>query len=175
MTSGEFCTKATIWLAILAYGWGSAALLRLRGFAQAPRWIRAIWTFSCACFLAHVACAFGVYHHWSHVAAYEDTARQTRAMTGWDSGAGLYINYAFAAAWSAEVAWWLLAPASLRRRPAWLVAVWHGFYAFMIFNGTIVFGHGPVRWLGTLIFLSLAVVCWRSRDRNPRVVNPGDQ
>ena len=165
MTSGEFFTKATVWLAVLAYGWGTSWLIHAGGFSKAPPKARMIWTMGCAFFLAHVACAFAVYHHWSHLAAYEDTARQTRAMTGWDSGAGLYVNYAFAAAWLGEVIWWWLAPASLGHRPVWIACVWHGFYAFMVLNGTIVFGHGAVRWFGALVFISLAIAGWRSPER----------
>jgi len=161
MTSGEFCTKATIWLAVSAYVWGTILLLRTRGFAKAPAAARAIWTVGCLCFLAHVGCAFDSYHHWSHAAAYEETARQTKAITGWNSGFGLYLNYAFGAAWLAEAVWWWLSPKTLARRSRAVVAWWHGFYAFMVLNGTIVFGHGPVRWLGVGVVAGMGWVMCR--------------
>ena len=46
-----------------------------------------------------------------------------------------------------------------------LTAVWQGFFFFMVLNGTIVFGKGPVRWLGVLICAGLAVLWWKVRRR----------
>jgi len=111
-------------------------------------------------FLAHVLCAFGYYHHWSHAAAYHETALQTAALTGWHWGGGLYFNYVFSVAWPADVLWWWLGPASFDRRSRCLNALWHGFFFFMVFNGAIVFGHGPVRWLGVFLCGSLAILWW---------------
>ena len=88
------------------------------------------------------------------------TARQSAALTGWHWGGGLYFNYVFAAAWLADVLWWWLAPASFTRRSRSLTALWHGFFFFMVFNGAVVFGHGPVRWLGGFLCGSLAILWW---------------
>jgi hypothetical protein len=92
--------------------------------------------------------------------AYLETARQTVALTGWNWGGGIFFNYAIAAAWLADVLWWWLAPTNFDQRPPWLTALWHGFLFFMVFNGTIVFGHGPVRILGAAICITFAIAWW---------------
>lgn len=153
-------TKLTIWLALCAYATGAATLLLAR---SRPRWLacaRRAWTFGCVFFLAHVACAFSYYHGWSHAAAYRETARQTAEVTGLYWGGGVFINYLFALAWLAEVVWWWTAPRSFARRSRWVTITSHGFFLFMIFNGTVIFGKGPVRWLGLSICLILGVL-WR--------------
>ena len=163
MTRGEFLTRLTIWLALIAYAVGAGLLLRVGRHSNDWRRARVAWTIGCAFFLAHVACAFGYYHHWSHAAAVRDTARQTAEMTGWRWGGGLYLNYLFAAAWLADVICWWLAPARFAARSPRLNCLWHGFFLFMVFNGTVVFGTGPVRWLGAFICASLAALWWWER------------
>jgi hypothetical protein len=170
MHRGEFLTRLTIWVALCAYAVGAGTLLLARG---RPQWVaraRCIWTLGCAFFLAHVFCAFSFYHQWSHAAAYRETARQTAEMTGLHWGGGIFLNYAFAAAWLADVLWWWLAPADFVRRSPRISRVWHGFFFFMVFNGTVVFGNGPVRWLGGLICIALAGL-WRRR-RNAVIASP---
>jgi len=156
MNRGELLTRLTIWLALCACAIGAGMLLLAQG---RPVWLvraRSAWTIGCAFLLAHIVSAFGFYHHWSHTDAYRETARQTAETTGFHWGGGIFFNYLFAAAWLADVLWWWLAPASFARRPARLATVWHGFFLFMVFNGTVVFGTGPVRWFGTLICAGLA-------------------
>jgi hypothetical protein len=160
---GELLTRGTIWIALLLYAAGSAMLLVARG---RQRWLaiaRMAWTFGCTFFLAHVVCAFAFYHQWSHAAAYAETARQTAEMTRFRSGSGLYLNYVFGAVWLAMVAWWWVAPASFASERQWPIRAWHSFALFMIFNGTVVFGHGPVRVLGLVICGSLLALWWWQR------------
>ncbi|MEA3207020.1 MAG: hypothetical protein QOE70_77 [Chthoniobacter sp.] len=163
MNRGELLTRLTVWLALCAYATGAGMWLVAQ---RRPRWLagaRRAWTCGCAFFLGHVACAFNYYHRWSHADAYQETARQTAAITGLHWGGGIFFNYLFAVAWVADLLWWWLAPESFLRRPARLAAVWHSFMFFMVFNGTIVFGRGPVRWLGALICAGLAVLWWKRR------------
>ena len=164
MSTGAWLTKATVWLALLAYAIGAGRMLLARdrpGSSVKTRWV---WTIGCVFFLAHVVCAFTFYHGWSHIAAYAETARQTAEMTGVRWGGGLFFNYLFAAAWLVEVLWWWLAPGSFARRSRWITGVWHGFYFFMVSNGTVVFGAGPVRWFGAVICAILAVLWWRKAN-----------
>jgi len=165
MNRGELLTRATVWLALCGYALGAAMLLRAGKGARWRAGARWAWTFGCAFFLAHILCAFGFFHGWSHDAAYRETARQTAEMTGIHWGGGLFLNYLFALAWLADTLWWWLAPASFARRPPRLTAAWQGFFFFMVFNGTIVFGKGPVRWLGAAICAVLAVLWWMTRRR----------
>src|SRR4051812_12164745 len=113
---GETLTRGTVWLALTLYVVSQFAARC--SHPGAARWLKAL---GCATFLAHVACAFQFYHHWSHSAAYENTARQTAQLTGWNSGAGLFINYLFAFVWMATV----IKPP--RGRMAWVV---RGFFLF---------------------------------------------
>jgi hypothetical protein len=161
MNRGEFLTRLTIWLALGAYAISAGMLLARRStHSLAARWW---WTFGCALFLAHVACAFSYFHDWSHAAAYRETARQTAEVTGWRWGGGLYLNYLVAVAWLTDALWWWLAPESFARRSPRLNAIWHGFLFFIVFNGTVVFGRGPVRWFGVVICGGLSGLWWRRR------------
>jgi hypothetical protein len=163
MNRGELLTRCSIWIALVAYAVATGLLLQPREHPRRREHARWWWTFGCAFFLLHVLCAFAYFHHWSHEAAYRETARQTSQMTGWQWGGGIYFNYAFAAAWLADVLWRWLASRSFAQRPSWLNAIWHGFFFFMVFNGTIVFGHGPLRLLGLVICLTLATLWLRQR------------
>jgi len=118
------------------------------------------WTIGCASLLAHVACAFHFYHNWSQAAAYRETARQTAEVTGLDWGGGLFINYALIAGWVIDVAWRLRGLDVYCNRPRWLAVAWQGFLIFIIFNATVVFKTGPLRWIGLGLCLWLAFL-WR--------------
>jgi hypothetical protein len=163
---GEFLTRLTIWLALCAYAIGAGTLLLARGRSRWLACARLAWTAGCAFFLAHVASAFTFYHHWSHAAAYRETAARTAALAGVRWGGGIYLNYLFALAWFADVSWWWLSPESFARRSRVLSAIWQGFFFFMVFNGAVVFGAGRVRWLGLAICGGLAGLWWYAR-RNP--------
>lgn len=156
VSHGEFLTRWTVRLALLAY----AAALALRLAAPARRGMaRAVWTAGCLLFLAHVACAFQFYHAWSHARAYAETARQTREMTGWDWGGGLWLNYLFALAWVADVAyWWWGGLDAYQRKSAALSVALQAFLAFMAFNGAVVFAARPTRWVGLAISIVLLLL-----------------
>jgi hypothetical protein len=80
---------------------------------------------------------------------------------GWNSGFGLYINYLFAAVWIADAVWsWTTL--AYTARLLWITRAIRGFFWFMIFNGTFVFAHGPVRVFGLLLSLVL-ITCWWPR------------
>lgn len=161
MPSGELLTRLSIWLALVAYAIGAALLLESREETRGWRNARLAWSIGCVFYFGHVVCAFAFFHHWSHDAASREIAHQTAQFTGWRWGGGIYFNYAVAAGWLADVLWWWLAPRGFQQRPAWLTGLWQGFLFFMVFNGAIVFGHGPVRILGIFICLSLAILYWR--------------
>ena len=95
MEIGEFLTRATIWLTIVAYVVGSVVFALARGRARWDSATRIAWTIAVVSLIAHFICAYQFYHHWSHQSAYLDTARQTEAVTGLNWGGGLFINYAF--------------------------------------------------------------------------------
>ena len=158
MSSGEFLTRSTIWLAIAGYAIGTVVFATARRRVDANRWARLAWTIGCAALLAHFASAYEFYHAWSHASAYADTARQTAEVFKVNWGGGLFINYAVATLWFADVTWWWFAGLdSYRRRPLLLTLLWHGFLIFIIFNATVVFKDGLIRWIGLFVCVVLCV------------------
>ena len=165
MSSGEFLTRSTVWISILAYTIG-CVLFAWRH--PDDRWARLAWTAGCAALIAHFTCAFQFYHGWSHESAYIDTARHTAAVVEINWGGGLFINYAVAILWSIDVGWWWFAGLNSYRRRSWLLTLlWHSFLIFIIFNATVIFKDGLARWIGLLVCLSLCLswtVIWRQRS-----------
>jgi hypothetical protein len=165
MDTGEFLTRGTIWVSIVGYTLGSLIFALSASPRRRARWdpaARVVWTVACASLLAHFVCAFHFYHGWSHAAAYGDTARQTEEVLGFNWGGGLFVNYALLIAWVADIAWWWRGgPGSYRKRPWLLVALWHGLLIFLIFNATVVFGDGVVRWVGLAVSLLLTITWLR--------------
>ena len=161
VTLGVALTKWTIWLALLGYAGGAAALLLTR---HQPRWsrlARIAWTFGCLAYLGHVYSAFQFYHGWSHASAFEETARQTRETVGWEVGEGLFVSYFFTLVWLADVIWWWLAGAeNYARRPRALTIALHAFFFFVVFNATVVFESGAARWLGLALCVGLTALWW---------------
>lgn len=121
---------------------------------------RLAWTLGYIVFLIHVALAFHFYHHWSHAEAWESTARQTEAAIGLAWGGGLYANYLFILVWGLDVVWWWVWPYSYRARVMIIERVIQGYLAFIVFNATIVFGSGVVRWFALAGFVGLGYLLW---------------
>lgn len=162
MNLGELLTSWTVRLALILYVGGLALRARAAGRRHTLALARLAWTAGCMAFLIHVASAFHFYHHWSHAAAYEATARRTAEVVGLAWGGGLYANYAFTSLWVADAGWWwrgLSRYQTRRRSVEWAV---QGFLGFIAFNATVVFGTGAVRWLGLGACLFL-VVLWGYR------------
>ncbi len=153
---GEELTRQTIRLALLFYGvaavlmpWLTAAdwaALTPRGRA-----VRLCWALAWLAYLIHVGMAFHFYHHWSH----EDAVERTQRVSGF--GPGIYLSHGFTLVWLADVLCWLGWPHRYARRPVWMGAALHGFLAFMIFNATVVFGEGWIRWAGGGLLAAVVV------------------
>jgi hypothetical protein len=143
----DLVTRLTARVALMFWGMAAAALvLGRREFA------RAAWAVGGATFLVHVATAFDRVHGWSHTAAY----RHVESVSGF--GAGLFISYAFTMLWVVDAAWWWIDRSGYEARPAWLDRGVHGFLAFVVFNATVVYETGFVRWAGVIVFALLAVL-----------------
>jgi hypothetical protein len=132
-------------------------------FIGRPRPARMAWTFGFCLYLTHVAAAFHFRHHWSHDAAYEETARQTAELFGVRWGGGLYCNYAFTAVWAFDVIWIWWSADTYHRRPRWIAMTIQCFMAFMFFNATVIFVSGWVRWLSLLVIIALGILWLRTR------------
>ncbi len=177
MDTGEFLTRGTIWVSIVGYAVGTVIFAlpnerpprfgtQVTESLGRTRWdsaARVVWTAACASLIAHFISAFHFYHGWSHAAAYADTAQQTQELFGLNWGGGLFINYALLLAWILDIVWWWRSGLdSYRKRPWPVIAAWHGVLVFIIFNATVVFGAGIVRWLGLAICLLLTLTWLRT-------------
>lgn len=121
-----------------------------------------VWSAGCVLFLLHVAAAFQFEHNWSHEAAWRHTAAQTAAVTGWDWGGGLYLNYLFTLLWVADAVWdWHVCLTGRNVLPRLQIAL-RWFLAFIVFNATVVFGHRG--WWVAAAVLVLALL-WTRRMR----------
>jgi hypothetical protein len=138
--SADFQVRGSIRLSLLFYA--VAVLLLMRG---ANRPARLAWTFAWLIYLVHVALAFHHVHHWSHIEAME----HVRLASG--VGEGLYASYLFTLLWTIDVVWWWRSPEAYSRRSLWLSAGVHGFMLFMIFNATVIFEMGAIRWAGVAL------------------------
>jgi hypothetical protein len=166
---GELLTRWTIRLALACYVLCLAAVM-VGTKNRTPRMaigLRLVWTLGCGMFVAHVISAFAYYHHFSHRAAYDDTARQTQELLGFAFGGGIYFSYLFLAIWVADVAWQWVSPAS---RPGWIDGPLHAYMAFIAFNGAVVFEGGVSRWAGIAASVMLGgIVLWRLRRGSKRL------
>jgi hypothetical protein len=159
---GPALTRGTVDVALVLYGIAAVLMLRLEGRGWRVetgigRVARLCWSLACLVYLVHVALAFQYYHGWSHTEA----VRHVEAESGF--GPGIFVSYLFTLAWTADAAWWGLRPADYARRPGWIGWSLHGFLAFVIFNGSVVYASGPVRWAGVGLFVVLAVCLWWRR------------
>ncbi len=163
---GEAIVRWTARLAAAAY------LARISVDVLAPyhrtarRWNRVLWTIGAVIFVAHVAAAFHFYHGWNHAAAFEHTRKQTLLQTGWDSGFGLYLNEVMTVWWVVDAVLWWRNPAWPENRGAyWSLQV---FFAFMMFNATVVFG--PRGWGFVLVgwLVGLGITRWVGRGARNR-------
>ncbi len=172
--AGESLTRNTVRLSLAWYFVGLCLMIQTRQTAPAPAnseidrsaaelYARWCWTWGCLTFLVHVAMAMHFYHHWSQAAAME----HTRAVSG--VGEGIYFSYLFVAVWTGDVLLWWLAPQRRAERPAWVNRALHAFMLFIVFNGTVIYESGPIRWAGLIGFLTLAML-WLNSFRSPRVM-----
>jgi hypothetical protein len=155
-----FATFVLWWLAAVIAASG-------RGSVLGAREARIAYTWGCAMCLLHVAVAFHLAHAWSHAAAVEHVERAS------GFGAGLYVNYAFAGVWVADVVWAWVAFESYASRPRWLNWSVHGFLAFIMFNAAVVFNTGFTRAICALFFVALAVQAFRAWRPRGEKQEPG--
>jgi hypothetical protein len=159
-------TRPTVRVALLFYALAAGLMLSLdlpgfRATTPAGRAARTCWALGLAAFLVHVGLAFHHHHHWSHAEA----LRHVAEVSGF--GPGIFLSYLFTLAWTADVAWWCAGPRSYAARPAWVGRCLHGFLLFMVFNATVVYEQGFIRWAGLAGFLALAALAIARRKVRP--------
>lgn len=163
---GEAWTRNTIRLSLVFYGVAAVVMPGMSATDWAAqssrgRWVRACWALAWLAYLIHLGMAFHFYHHWSH----EDAVRRTERTSGF--GPGIYLSHAFTLFWLADVLYWLVLPRRYAARSAWVGTALHGFLVFMIFNATVVFGEGWIRWAGAALLALVAVTLCVGRLKRP--------
>ena len=159
LAKAEFLTRQTARVAV-AY-WGGAVIFLLLALKMA-RWF---WVLGSAAFLVHVLTAFAEIHEWSHRAAFA----HVEAASGF--GAGIFVSYVFTLVWFVDACWWLFAEGTYRRRANSLNLVIHLFMAFIVFNGTVIYEAGLIRWAAASLFICLGVLVvrrWHKRHNSTR-------
>ena len=155
--------QAVLWTARVAVlCWLASRVLRLRGRDEAStrRWELFVSSTGCVVYLLHVVAAFGLVHHWSHAAAWDQTARDTTAVVRLDWGGGLWFNYLFTLLWPLDE--WRRWSVYLqgRRYPHWWGRMVETYLAFIVVNATLLFGP---RWWWSVFGAALASVLWSRR------------
>jgi hypothetical protein len=165
--TGELLTKITVWIALVGY---AASLIIFLQSKNHDSFARILWTAGCIAMIAHAASAFQFHHHWSHTAAYNETANQTEKVFGLNWGGGIFINYLLIIGWIVDVIWWWRGLPIYRNRLKIFSIVWHVFLFFIFFNATVVFEDGILRWLWLVFSLALVFILFqKSNTRSMRV------
>lgn len=167
---GNLLIEWSVRLSLLLYVLALVLRLTSRENRQRTVWGRMCWTAGALLLVLHILSAFHFTHHWSHADAYRVTARDTAAVVGLNWGGGLYINYLFAVIWLTDAAWWWRSLEGYERRAPIIDWAVQGFLGFIIFNATVVFKTGAVRWCGVVITLLLLALLalHRSHGRTVR-------
>jgi hypothetical protein len=154
-TLGDDLTRFTVRVSVLYYAIAVGGMLvRIR-----CGWVRIAWTLGWLAYLIHLGMAFHYYHHWSHVEA----MRHTQERSGF--GEGVFVSHAFTLLWTADVLSWRLAPRWHETRSRWIGIALHAFMAFIVFNATVVYETGLIRWAGVAMFTGMAAIWFAFRVR----------
>ena len=91
-------------------------------------------------------------------------------MTGWNWGGGVYLNDAMTLLWLFDAGWWNWLPASYERRPLAIELPIQGFFLFMVFNATVVFGSWPARLFGMVLCPIVGWLLYRATRNSPSLM-----
>lgn len=112
----------------------------------------------------HAIAAFHFYHHWSHAHAVELTAQETAAILGEPFGNGIWFSYLLLVLWAVDAGLcWVPRLDEVAVRQG-VTAFVHVYVFFILFNGTVIFESGPVRWAGIIGTIWAARMAWRFRS-----------
>jgi hypothetical protein len=153
---GDDFTRNTVRVSLLF--WFAAVWLML-GLATTDRRTATIvgkaarlcWTLAWLVYLLHLAMAMHFYHGWSHA----DAVRHVHDVSGF--GRGIFFSHLFTLLWSADVAWWWLDRAAYACRWVWIDRGLHAYMVFIVFNATVIYESGFIRWAGVVMLALLAL------------------
>jgi hypothetical protein len=166
-TLGDDLIRNTVRVSLLYYAAAASLMLLLRPAEWTARSSRGatarwFWSLAWAAYLVHLVMAFHHAHHWSHA----DAVAHTENVSGF--GPGIFVSHLFTLVWSADVLYWWICPLRYAARSCWVDRLLHGYMGFVIFNATIVFEEGLIRWAGVVLFaVLLGLFLYRKREANP--------
>jgi hypothetical protein len=158
---GDDLVRFSVRLALFYYGIAAGLMLLSHTDEWTPvtgriRLARGFWLSAYLAYLIHLAMAMHYYHHWSHA----DAVEHTREVAG--VGEGIYMSHLFTLSWGLDVAYWFRSPASYANRARWIGRTLHAFMIFIVFNGTVVYETGFIRWAG-VVLVSVLGFLWIRR------------
>jgi hypothetical protein len=153
---GDDLTRNTVRVALLFWFPAVSIMLGLddagrRTATTAGKAARLCWMLAWLAYLVHLATAMHYYHGWSHA----DAMQHVEQVSGF--GPGIFFSHLFTLLWTADVGWWWLDRDAYARRLAWVDRALHTYMVFIIFNGTVVYETGVIRWAGAVMFAVLGV------------------
>jgi hypothetical protein len=151
---GDDLIRNTIRLSLLYYAFAATVMLQLRAedWAVATtrgRLARWLWSLAWLAYVIHLAMAFHFAHGWSHAHAMQHVEEEAGI------GEGIFLSHLFTLLWTADVLSWWLVPRRYAARSPWFDRLLHGVMLFVIFNGTVVYEAGFIRWAGVALFVWL--------------------
>lgn len=149
---------ATIWASMTALA--ASEWARRRRVTFGPLSPLALSSAGLAALVVHIGIAILHHHGGRHAEAVEATARLTEQVYGIRWGGGVYVNYAFVAAWAAYLWWWrahVNAPIA-SRHPGVLVA--RAVLFLIIVNALVIFASPVTRPLGVALSIALLWAWW---------------
>ncbi len=155
----DVIVRGLIWMALGCFVVAHLGFRRTGGGALAQR-ARAVYWSGAALALTHFLAAFHWHYGWSHARAVSATAEQTARVFGVDWGGGVWVNYAFLAAWLADAAWRSTRGARgipRVRSGTWALRI---FYLIIIANGAVTFVAWPMNLAGVTL-VSALIWSWR--------------
>ena len=168
---GDFLIVSTIYVSLIAYLF--AVLFWVSG--RRTKGYRLLWTTGGFSLWLHALFAFHFHHRWSHADAVQLTADRTEAVIGYAYGGGIWFSYLLLFLWLVDVIqlWRCSFPGTrvseargtVKRATAWTYFSYglHAYAFFILFNGTVVFEEGAVRWGGIIGTFWIARMAWRFR------------
>lgn len=150
----------TIYISLICYAIALVCWVSRRRGAH----YRVFWTVACVSMWSHAIAAFHYYHNWSHQHAVELTAQRTLEVTGQPYGEGIWFSYALLVVWALDAALgWNPKVRNASWYP-WLSTIIHLYAFFILFNGTVIFESGLVRWGGVVGTIWALRMAWRFRS-----------
>lgn len=162
MEIGHAWIAWSIRLAMLIFVLVQALQLQVAPGSRLSLTLKLLWTAAFVFFILHVVTAFHFVHGWSHAAAYQATAQETKDKMGFAYGQGVYFNYLFLIVWGVDLFWVWRSKPTMSKVQRLLFFAGRLYLLFIAFNGIVVFKSGWLRLSGLAATGFLALLAWKS-------------